>query len=103
MGPKTGRPAQAHIHRHRSAFGWGYGPDGAPISGLCPGLSVGNPHWDHGGGRVAHQLPEGPCRRNRKKPCRVIYRVMDKNVYVLLMVDGRRDMQSLLQRRLLGA
>jgi len=28
---------------------------------------------------------------------------MDKNVYVLLIVDGRRDMQSLLQRRLLGA
>jgi len=34
------------------------------------------------------------------KPYRIIYRVMDKNVYVLLMVDGRRDMQSLLQRRL---
>jgi toxin ParE1/3/4 len=37
------------------------------------------------------------------KPYRIIYRVMDKNVYVLLMVDGRRDMQSLLQRRLLDA
>jgi len=37
------------------------------------------------------------------KPYRIIYRVMDKNVYVLLIVDGRRDMQSLLQRRLLGA
>jgi len=35
------------------------------------------------------------------KPYRIIYRVMDKNVYVLLIVDGRRDMQSLLQRRLL--
>ena len=35
------------------------------------------------------------------KPYRVIYRVVDKNVYVLLVVDGRRDMQSLLQRRLL--
>ena len=34
------------------------------------------------------------------KPYRIIYRVMDKNVYVLLMVDGRRDMQALLQRRL---
>jgi len=35
------------------------------------------------------------------KPYRIIYRVMDRNVYVLLIVDGRRDMQSLLQRRLL--
>jgi toxin ParE1/3/4 len=37
------------------------------------------------------------------KPYRIIYRVMDKNVYVMLIVDGRRDMQSLLQRRLLDA
>jgi toxin ParE1/3/4 len=37
------------------------------------------------------------------KPYRIIYRVMDKNVYVLLVVDGRRDMPSLLQRRLLDA
>ena len=37
------------------------------------------------------------------KPYRIIYRVMDKNVYVLLIIDGRRDMQSLLQRRLLDA
>jgi len=37
------------------------------------------------------------------KPYRIIYRVMDKDVYVLLIVDGRRDMHSLLQRRLLDA
>jgi len=37
------------------------------------------------------------------KPYRIIYRVIDKNVYVLLIVNGRRDMQALLQRRLLGA
>lgn len=37
------------------------------------------------------------------KPYRIIYRVMDKNVYVFLIADGRRDMQSLLQRRLLDA
>jgi toxin ParE1/3/4 len=36
------------------------------------------------------------------KPYRIIYRVIDKNVYVLLIADSRRDMQSLLQRRLLG-
>ena len=37
------------------------------------------------------------------KPYRIIYQVMDNNVYVLLIVDGRRDMQLLLQRRLLDA
>ena len=37
------------------------------------------------------------------KPYRIIYRVMGKNVYVLLIVDGRRDMRSLLERRLLEA
>ena len=37
------------------------------------------------------------------KPYRIIYRVDEDNVYVYLIVDGRRDMQTLLQRRLLGA
>ena len=37
------------------------------------------------------------------EPYRIIYRVMENTVYVLLIVDGRRDMQSLLQRRLLNA
>jgi toxin ParE1/3/4 len=37
------------------------------------------------------------------KPYRILYRLLEKNVYVLLIVDGRRDMQSLLQRRLLDA
>jgi len=37
------------------------------------------------------------------KPYRIIYRVINKNIYVLLIADGRRDMQTLLQRRLIGA
>jgi len=37
------------------------------------------------------------------KPYRIIYRIMDKKVYILLVVDGRRDMQPLLQRRLLSS
>lgn len=37
------------------------------------------------------------------KPYRIIYRILDEVVYVLLIVDGRRDMQTLLQRRLLQA
>ena len=36
------------------------------------------------------------------KPYRLIYRVIGNNVYILLIVDGRREMQSLLQRRLLN-
>ncbi len=36
------------------------------------------------------------------KPYRIIYRVMGKRVYVYLIADGRRNMQSLLARRLLG-
>jgi len=36
------------------------------------------------------------------KPYRLIYRFLDNKVYVVLIVDGRRDMQTLLQRRLLG-
>ncbi len=37
------------------------------------------------------------------KPCRVIYRVIGKQVFIYLIADGRRDLQSLLSRRLLGA
>jgi toxin ParE1/3/4 len=36
------------------------------------------------------------------KPYRIIYRVLNDAVYVYLIVDGRRDMQTLLQHRLLG-
>jgi toxin ParE1/3/4 len=42
-------------------------------------------------------------RQTLFKPYRVIYRVVDNQVIVYLIVDGRRDMQSLLMRRLLGA
>jgi len=37
------------------------------------------------------------------KPYRIIYRVLGNSVYVLVIADGRRDMLSLLQRRLLEA
>jgi len=36
------------------------------------------------------------------KPYRAIYRVLDKQVVIYVIADGRRDMQSLLSRRLLG-
>ncbi|HCW91430.1 MAG: type II toxin-antitoxin system RelE/ParE family toxin [Geoalkalibacter sp.] len=37
------------------------------------------------------------------KPYRIVYRIIDDFVYVLLIADGRRDMQTLLQRRLIKA
>jgi toxin ParE1/3/4 len=36
------------------------------------------------------------------KPYRLIYRVVGQQVVIYVIVDGRRDMQSLLARRLLG-
>lgn len=35
-------------------------------------------------------------------PYRLIYRVIGSKVFVLVIADGRRDMQALLERRLLG-
>ena len=37
------------------------------------------------------------------KPYRMIYRVLDDRVVVVLIADGRRNLKSLLERRLLGA
>jgi toxin ParE1/3/4 len=37
------------------------------------------------------------------KPYRIVYRVFENRVYVLLIADGHRDMQTLLQRRILEA
>ena len=58
--------------------------------------------------RGAHprELLELGAREYREtsfKPYRIIYRVAGDRVLVYLMADGRRDMQALLARRLLGA
>lgn len=37
------------------------------------------------------------------KPYRIIYSIRGSNVYIMLIVDGRRDLQALLQRRILEA
>ena len=36
------------------------------------------------------------------KPYRLIYRIIAQQVFIVLIADGRRDMQALLARRLLG-
>jgi toxin ParE1/3/4 len=43
------------------------------------------------------------CRQTAFKPYRLIYRVVGTQVVPYLIVDGRRDMQSVLARRLLSA
>jgi toxin ParE1/3/4 len=42
-------------------------------------------------------------RQTHFKPYRVIYRVTGSQVIIYVIADGRRDMQSVLARRLLGA
>jgi len=42
-------------------------------------------------------------RQTAFKPVRVIYRVVGDQVVIHLIADGRRGMESLLARRLLGA
>lgn len=37
------------------------------------------------------------------RPYRIIYRIIDQQVIITVIADGRRDMQSLLATRLLGA
>lgn len=37
------------------------------------------------------------------KPFRIVYRVLEREVLVLIVADGRRDMHTLLARRLFGA
>jgi toxin ParE1/3/4 len=52
------------------------------------------------------ELPAVGLREYREivfKPYRIIYRVMDENVYIMVIADGRCDMQALLQRRFLQA
>lgn len=67
--------------------------------------------------KVFHRLSENPARgafpkellslgiRDFRelffKPYRIIYTITEAKVFVVLIADGRRDMQSLLQRRLL--
>ncbi len=55
-------------------------------------------------GSVPRELQSLGIRDYRQvffKPYRMIYRVIGRRVYVYVIVDGRRDMQALLARRLL--
>ncbi len=71
------------------------------IEGAFSGLSE-----TPGRGAYPKELLELGIREYREvffKPYRIIYRVIGNRVYVLLIADGRRDLEKLLQRRLLEA
>ena len=71
------------------------------IERAFPGLSEPPQRGNH-----PRELLEMGIREYREvfcKPCRIIYRVVGDTAYVLVIADGRRDMQTLLQRRLLQA
>lgn len=54
-----------------------------------------------------HFLPElralgiKTCREVHFKPYRIIYELIGREVVILLIVDGRRSLQAILERRLL--
>lgn len=57
-------------------------------------------------GTYPKELTELGIREYREiffKPYRIIYRITGKKIYIYLIVDGRRDMQTLLSRRLLSS
>ena len=56
-------------------------------------------------GNYPRELLEIGIREYREvlfRPYRIIYRVKGDTVYILVIADGRRDMRTLLQRRLLA-
>lgn len=56
-------------------------------------------------GNIPKELQELGIREYRQtffKPYRVIYRIVGRQAVILVIADGRRDMQTLLMRRLLG-
>ena len=69
------------------------------VEDVLSGLST-HPHLGHYPPELS-SLGIHDFREARAGPYRVVYRVMNGSVYVLLIADGRRDMQTLLQRRLL--
>lgn len=52
--------------------------------------------------RVLLALGIREYRQFFSKPYRLIYRIIGQQVFIVLVADGRRDMQALLARRLLS-
>ncbi len=57
-------------------------------------------------GSIPRELEEMGNRDHRQllvTPYRIVYRVLDTAVFVLLIADGRRNMRALLRYRILGS
>lgn len=52
--------------------------------------------------RELEELGYRACREVSFKPYRIIYRVVEDAVRIYMVVEGRRNMQKLLEQRLLG-
>jgi toxin ParE1/3/4 len=89
------------IHRYIADHGGGVNADRVlrGIERTCRGLAT----FPERGNVPKELLPLGisEYREAHYKPYRIIYRVFGRKVIVYCVLDGRRDMQSLLQRRLL--
>lgn len=71
------------------------------VNNIVEGLS----HFPERGSHPKELLALGikEYRQTFFKAYRVIYRVLARRVIIYLIVDGRRDMQTVLMQRLLGA
>jgi len=69
------------------------------LEGVCLGLA----RFPRRGNVPKELRPLGisEYREAHYKPYRIIYRIMNRTVVIYCVVDGRRDMQSLLHLRLL--
>ena len=89
----------AYVAEHRSA-----GEADALLDGLIGRIETLERFPERGS--IPKELADLGVRDFRQilhPPYRLIYRVVEGTVYILVVADGRRDMQSLLRSRLLRA
>lgn len=67
----------------------------------CDGLARSPERGPHP--RELLDLGNRDYRQAISAPHRILYRIVDRKVIILLIADGRRNMQAFLARRLLGA
>jgi len=71
----------------------------AKIESLCDGLEESPSRGNYP--PELHKMGITHFREIRFTPYRIIHEIVDEKVFVHCILDGRRDMQSLLRRRLL--
>lgn len=90
------------IHNYISEFD-GIDKANAVLDAMLPAIENLSQHPERGSyPKELAGLGIKEFRQTFFKPYRVIYRVTKSKVIIYLIADGRRDMQTLLARRLLG-